>query len=217
MRAGLATAKKVQEATAYTLKKRDSLGAVMKRYGLDYKDVLLVNAADIKPKPGMVVYIPRFCAGAGTEKVELAQAGKSQERETSSDNELRPVRSAEKPGIALNAEAAAVNDAAGKTEHLSIVPGRPIAGLVTHVKTDKMKSRPGSQKASVQMASYAGGKEKPAQPATYQSAKKHDTRKVVKRSVAGRSKVMKHAGKPKASAGNRLRANKERIKPSAPG
>jgi len=54
--------RKVQDVWTYVLRKRDSLTRVMKRYMVSYNDLLLVNACDqqLKPKPGSVVYIPRF-------------------------------------------------------------------------------------------------------------------------------------------------------------
>ena len=73
LKIALETEKKVQEVTTYTLKKRDSLAAVMKRYEVDYKDLRLVNACDqeLKARPGMVIYIPRFYGRA--EPTEVAQ------------------------------------------------------------------------------------------------------------------------------------------------
>jgi membrane-bound lytic murein transglycosylase D len=53
---------RVQGVTSYTFKRRDSVKSVLKRYNIDYRDLLLVNSCgqDLRAKAGSVVYIPRF-------------------------------------------------------------------------------------------------------------------------------------------------------------
>jgi membrane-bound lytic murein transglycosylase D len=62
--AGLEREGKVRQAVAYTLKKRESLARVLKRYKVTRGELMLVNNCeqDLKIRPGKVVYIPRFSA-----------------------------------------------------------------------------------------------------------------------------------------------------------
>ncbi|MGD0229278.1 MAG: transglycosylase SLT domain-containing protein [Syntrophorhabdales bacterium] len=83
---------KVVQVTAYTVKRRDSMGAILKRYNVAYNDLMLVNECDqtLRVRPGTVVYIPRFYHNA--ESIEVAQE-KGQDR-----NEVRPVMVAQEKG-----------------------------------------------------------------------------------------------------------------------
>ncbi len=56
--------KKVKGFTGYVVKKKDSLPKIMKRYGLSYADLALVNYCDtgLKVKTGSVLFIPTFQA-----------------------------------------------------------------------------------------------------------------------------------------------------------
>ncbi len=60
--AGLEKEGRVRQAVAYTLKKREKLAMVLKRYKVTRGELMLVNTCDqdLKARPGKVVYIPRF-------------------------------------------------------------------------------------------------------------------------------------------------------------
>ncbi|OPY68898.1 MAG: Membrane-bound lytic murein transglycosylase D precursor [Syntrophorhabdaceae bacterium PtaU1.Bin034] len=59
---------RVQEVTAYTLKKRENLKTLMKRYKVTQHELQLVNACDqeLRVRPGKVIYIPTFDKGRET-------------------------------------------------------------------------------------------------------------------------------------------------------
>ncbi len=106
LRTALETASKVREATAYTLRKHESLTSVMKKYDVDYKELRLVNACDqeLKGRPGLVVYIPRF--DSRPEKTEVAR-----EKELEKDDQVAVADATQQP-----AEEAAPARVASKTE-----------------------------------------------------------------------------------------------------
>ncbi len=70
--------RRIKGFAAYVVKKKDSLPKIMKRYGVTYADLTLVNYCDtgLKAKPGTIVYIPSFQKqpGVNTEpKVQVAR------------------------------------------------------------------------------------------------------------------------------------------------
>jgi membrane-bound lytic murein transglycosylase D len=75
--------RKIKGFTAHVVKKKDSLPKIMKRYGVTYADLTLVNYCDtgLKAKPGTIVYIPSFYKQPGTApepKVQVARAVKKE-------------------------------------------------------------------------------------------------------------------------------------------
>ena len=71
--------RKIKGFSGYVVKKKDSLPKIMKRYGVSYADLALVNYCDtgLKVKPGSIVYIPSFYKQSGTNaepKVQVARA-----------------------------------------------------------------------------------------------------------------------------------------------
>jgi membrane-bound lytic murein transglycosylase D len=75
--------RKIKGFSAYVVKKKDSLPKIMKRYGVSYTDLALVNYCDtgLKAKPGSIVYIPSFNRQTGTNtepKVEVARTLKKE-------------------------------------------------------------------------------------------------------------------------------------------
>ncbi len=76
--------RKVKGFTAYIVKKKDSVPKIMKRYGVTYAELALVNYCDtgLKAKRGGVVYIPSFYrqpASNAEPKMLLARVAKKEE------------------------------------------------------------------------------------------------------------------------------------------
>ncbi len=82
--------RKIRGFATYVVKKKDSLPRIMKRYGVSYADLALVNYCDreLKAKPGSTVYIPSFYKQAGARpeaKVLLARALKKEAPSSGAD------------------------------------------------------------------------------------------------------------------------------------
>ncbi|HUJ69827.1 MAG TPA: transglycosylase SLT domain-containing protein [Syntrophorhabdales bacterium] len=60
--AALGRGEKVAQVVAYSCKRRDRLSSIMKRYGVTFNDLSLVNSCDqaLVARQGAVIYIPRF-------------------------------------------------------------------------------------------------------------------------------------------------------------
>ena len=75
--------KRIRGVATHTVKKKDTLPRIMKRYGVTYADLALVNYCDtdLKVRPGSTVYIPSFdkqSAPTVERKVEVARTPKKE-------------------------------------------------------------------------------------------------------------------------------------------
>jgi len=215
LKIALETEKKVQEVTTYTLRKRDSLAAVMKKYKVDYKDLRLVNACDqeLKARPGMVIYIPRFYGRA--KRTEVAQETGPEKNEAvahrKSPHPLQPAR----VSVASRADYHIVK----KGESLADISKQHGVSLAMLKKLNKLKKTEIHPNMRLQLTSNGAGSGRPPQNAVYHMAKKRQTASIAGTgSPEGRTfKVMKHTKKHKAPAGAKLRASSAKVKPSKRG
>ncbi len=131
------TENKVLEVTTYTLKKHDSLAGVMKRYKVDHDDLRLVNVCDeeLKARPGMVIYIPKFYGRR--EPAEVAQEAGAEKGEVAADTESPEAPGSESVKVASMAE---TSPNFPKRPHVRLQPAshvaggeRPIQAAVYHV------------------------------------------------------------------------------------
>ncbi len=219
LKIALETEKKVREVTTYTLKKRDSLAVVMKKYRVDYNDLRLVNACDqeLKAQPGMVIYIPKFYGRA--EATEVAQETGPEESVAAADRESPDVFGPESVKIASKAEPSGDSPMVKKGENLAGISGQHAISLAALKELDKPKKNQARPHMRLQLTSHVAEKEEPVQTAVYHVEKRRGTASVAgKHSLEGRTfKVMKHAGKRKASAGAKLTASRAKAKPSKRG
>jgi membrane-bound lytic murein transglycosylase D len=188
LKIALETEKKVQEVITYTLKKRDSLTKVMKKYEVDYTDLRLVNACDqeLKARPGMVIYIPRFYSRA--EPAEVAQETGPDKSGVAADKGALEANQSESVKVASVAEA--IGDSPVRRRHVRL-------RLTSHVV--------GSERP-VQIAVYHVVKKR----GTAAVAGKHG--------MEGRTfKAIRHARKHNAPPGAKLAASRVKAKPSRRG
>ncbi len=87
----LKTERRIKGFVTHTVRKKDTVPTIMKRYGVSYTDLILVNYCEtgLKPKPGSVVFIPTFYKHGmpkGEARVEVAQATEERRREPSSED-----------------------------------------------------------------------------------------------------------------------------------
>jgi membrane-bound lytic murein transglycosylase D len=233
LKMALETEKKVQEVTTYTMRKRDSLAAVMKKYEVDYKDLRLVNACDqeLKARPGMVIYIPRFYGRA--EPTEVAQEAGPEKNEAAADREL-PL-----PHVLQPARVSLAPRAERKTDYHIVKKGESLTGiseqhgvsLATLKDLNKLKKARIHANMRLQLTSNVAGKGRPPQTAVYHVVKKHQTASLAgTRSTEGRTlhlvkqakkgkapDVAKQAKKGRAPAGAKLRASRTKAKRSKRG
>jgi membrane-bound lytic murein transglycosylase D len=211
--------RKIQEVTTYTLRKRDSLAAVMKKYEVDYGDLRLVNACDeeLKARPGTVVYIPRFYGRAqGTEvaqktapeKIEAVAGGES-------THAFQPER-ALRVNVASRAATGTDYSAVKNRKGLARVSGRHNISPSMVKKLNKNRVHANTR---VQLASTGAGKGRTPQTAVYHVVKKRRTVSIAgTQSPEGRTlHVVKHAGNHKGPAAAKLRVSRAKAKPSKRG
>jgi membrane-bound lytic murein transglycosylase D len=219
LRTALKTEKKVQEVTTYTLGKRDSLAGVMKKYEIDYKDLRLVNACDqeLKARPGMVIYIPRFYGRA--KPTEVAQETGPEKNEAAADRESPHAFRPAQVFVASRAETRADSPVVKKGESLADISGQHGVSLAMLKDLNKLKKHRIHPNMRLQLTSDVAGSGRPPQTAVYHVVKKHRTASIAgKRSPEGRTfKVMKHAKKQKTPAGAKLRTFGAKAKPSTRG
>ena len=210
LKIALETEKKVQEVTTYTMRKRESLAAVMKKYEVDYKDLRLVNACDqeLKARPGMVIYIPRFYGRA--EPTEVAQEAGPEKNEAVVERE--PPRAFQPAQVSLASRAGTKADyhIVKKGESLTGISEKHGVSLATLKDLNKLKKDRIHPNMRLQLTSIVAGSGKPPQTAVYHVVKKHRTA-----SLAGThspedrtSRVAKQAKKRKAPAGTKVKASK---------
>ena len=82
--------RRIKGYVSHTVKKKDTVPAIMKRYGVSYSDLMLVNYCEtgLKPKPGSVVFIPTFYRNVvpkSEPRVEVAQATEERRPEPSAE------------------------------------------------------------------------------------------------------------------------------------
>jgi membrane-bound lytic murein transglycosylase D len=207
--------KKVREVMTYTLGKRDSLAGVMKKYEVDYKDLRLVNACDqeLKARPGMVIYIPRFYGRA--EPTEVAQETGPEKNEAAAGRESPHARQPARVNVASRADYPMVK----KGESLADISGQHGVSPAMLKDLNKLKKSRIHPNMRLQLTSDVAGSGRPPQTAVYHVVKKHRTASIAgKRSPEGRTfKVIKHAKKQKTPAGAKLRASGAKAKPSTRG
>jgi len=78
--AALEREERVEGVTAYTCKRRDRLALVMKRFGVTYNDLALVNGCALVAKQGAVIYIPRIQAKEEPQEEKVALGKPSRHR-----------------------------------------------------------------------------------------------------------------------------------------
>jgi membrane-bound lytic murein transglycosylase D len=229
----LQTEKKVRDAKAHTMKRRESLAAVMKRYDVGYKDLRLVNACDqeLRAQPGAVVYIPTFCGRP--EKTEVGQEKRPEESNPPAKAESAPL--AQEPvrvALAATAETgkhhrslrqkasapSRTETGAGfhivkKGECLAGISGQYRVSMATLRTLNNLKRDRIHPNMRLRLTSRQAGKEKPARPAIYRVVKKRPVRMVSMggHSVKGRTlkalQAKKHVAKRSASASQKLKAS----------
>jgi membrane-bound lytic murein transglycosylase D len=76
LRTALEKGEKVEQVTAYTCGRHDRLSSIMKRHGVSFNDLLLVNGCDqaLVARQGAVIYIPRFHREVETPESEPIEA-----------------------------------------------------------------------------------------------------------------------------------------------
>lgn len=219
LKIALETEKRVQEVTTYTLRKRDSLAAVTKKYEVDYKDLRLVNACDeeLKARPGMVIYIPRFYGRA--EPTEVAQETGPEKNEAATGRESPHAFQAARVNVASRAATRADYHIVKKGESLADISEQHGVSLAMLKKLNKLKKNRIHPNMRLQLTSNVAGKGRSPQTAVYRVVKKHQTASIAgTHSPEGRTlKAMNHAKKHKAPAGAKLRASSAKAKPSKRG
>jgi membrane-bound lytic murein transglycosylase D len=233
LRIALQTEKKVRDAKAHTMKRRESLAAVMERYDVGYKDLLLVNSCDqeLKARPGAVVYIPTFCGQP--EKMEVAQEKRPEKTNPPAEAESAPI-AREPMRVALAATAktgihyqsrrerasAPLRTKTGADFHI-VKKGECLAGIsgqygisMATLRTLNNLQRDGIRpNMRLRLTSRRAGKEKLARPAVYRVVKKRPVRmaSIGGHSVKGRTfkalKPRKHVAKRNASGSQKLKAS----------
>ncbi len=219
LKMALETEKKVREVTAYTLKKREGLATVMKRYEVNYKDLQLVNTCDqeLKARPGMVVYIPKFYGRE--EPTEVARETEPERSGVAAGREPR-VLQPERVDVASITETGADYHVVKKGKGpagISEQHGIRLAALKEIDKSKKNRMRPNMR---LRLTSHLVGTEKPVRPAVYyRVVKKRQITSIAGRHTPGGRtfKATKHARKHKAPAGARLRASRAKTRPSGRG
>ena len=219
LKIALKTEKKMQEVTTHTLRKRESLAAVMKKYEVGYKDLQLVNACDqeLKARPGMVIYIPRFYGRA--EPTEVAQETGPEENEAATGREsthpLQPVR----VNVASMAATRANYHIVKKGESLTDISEQHGVSLAMLKELNKLKKNRIHPNMRLQLTSNAAGKGRSPKTAGYHVVKKHRTLSSAGTHSPERRtlSVVKHTKKHRAPAGAKLRASSGKAKPSKQG
>ncbi len=219
LKTALETERKVQDVSTYTMRKRDSLAAVMKKYEVDYRDLRLVNACDqeLKARPGTVIYIPRFYGRA--QSTEVAQEAGPERNEA--------VGERESPRAFPPARVSLTSRAGTKADYHIVKKGESLAGiseqhgvsLAMLKDLNKLKKDRIHPNMRLRLTSNVAGSGKPPQPAVYHVVKKGQSASVARtRSPEGRTlHATKQAKKRKAPAGSKLRASRTKAKPSKRG
>jgi membrane-bound lytic murein transglycosylase D len=96
LRATLASETLLESATAYTVKRGDSIAVLLRRYKITVNDLALVNSCDetLAAKQGKVVYIPVFVKGSEGEMSEASQ-------QTLTEEIKEPIKAVKEPRISL--------------------------------------------------------------------------------------------------------------------
>ena len=121
--------------------------------------------------------------------------------------------------IASKAEPSGDSPMVKKGENLAGISGQHAISLAALKELDKPKKNQARPHMRLQLTSHVAEKEEPVQTAVYHVEKRRGTASVAgKHSLEDRTfKVMKHAGKRKASAGAKLTASRAKAKPSKRG
>ncbi|MGD0659559.1 MAG: transglycosylase SLT domain-containing protein [Syntrophorhabdales bacterium] len=131
--AALEKGEKIEQVTAYTCRRQDRLISIMKRHGVSFNDLLLVNGCDqaLVARQGAVIYIPQFHRKVETpesEPIEAARVLKAPKPKEEPRQQL--AARSESSGTRLSKVRAAVRPVARARNDFHIVRrGESLAGI----------------------------------------------------------------------------------------